>query len=585
MRRTRHKWADRLLPADDNLEDAAPKDKLVGSILSWVATVMQIFLFLPWYFTPIKSKAYVAAWKSHYYIPHLMLLAVFAPGSPLVIGVVWYIGIFTGWRGVMAFVYSMTAVIDGLAGTDYLRQTKIAKQEQQIEAARQQIDPSDVPDDKFLIPDSGMQRFDADEPVAWLDKSESVIAFGKTQRGKSSNIKTLAAQLDYSTDTAVVAHGSRDDYTRFFADQLGLDVETLNIKNGSARWNLFKEVPPNTPEWERELIFEDIARVLIPKSDEENPHFPDSARLILDALMQIIYDSDAPEYADPDHSDLYSIVFDFDRDRSKHDSKAEEIKSVLQDKGHHAAADKIRPGQKGDAWGTVTRQLRRNLKGDFRKTGSFSFREYFENPRGRVVSVESAEDLKAGKEMYSAMLDRANKQAMGDDSGTTTYFVYDEITKIGAISNLTDLATRGLKQGSRMIVGVQTLPQLVEIYGEQGAETVVDNMGQVLAFQSTSDTAEYIQRRLGDVTEVTESVSRGTKGSLSRTQSEVRRSPVEESTIAGLDPGESIVIGPGSEWWHVHWQHPDQAIPRMARERGSVSTAQSAPARSSSTAD
>jgi type IV secretory pathway TraG/TraD family ATPase VirD4 len=387
---------------------------------------------------------------------------------------------------------------------------------------------------------------------------------GTTQRGKTSAIKTLAAQLRYNRDTAVVAHDSNDDYTQYFADQLGTEVLSLNRDGGDVKWNLFREVPENATEAEAEMLFESIARGLIPQSEKSQPYFIDSARNIFVGLCMILWTSKE----NPDHADLYSIIFDLDPE-SDYESKGEQVKQLLKDNGHPTAAEGIKPGEKGDTYSTLTTQLKKQLKGDFRKSGKFSFREYYENPGGSVVSVESPESLNTCKEMYGVLLDRASQTAL--DISTSSYFVLDEIGKLGVISSLDDLAARGLKQRSRLIVGVQSVDAMLKVYNEDLAQTILGNMTQMISFESkTSKTTQYIQDRLGKRTEIQQSRSVG-GGSLgeSRTESEVRRAPIESSVIESMPQGVGIVSGP-NDWWYLRWMHPDEAVPMMAESRGSV---------------
>jgi type IV secretory pathway TraG/TraD family ATPase VirD4 len=567
LRRARHWWSNLAVPDDDDV-DAEPKDELIGVAISIIGTLLQVLLLTPWYMTKRDNKLYVAFWKSHYYIPHLFVLALLFPTSPvlnLIFGII--VGNILGRLGI-AFSMAATHAVDGYLGTDFVRQTREMYGERQIEAERSQMDASDAPDSKFVCPDGGLSDFDADEPVATLDKNRTVMAFGVTQSGKTSNIKTLISQLQYDNTTAVVAHGSGNDYTQFYRDKVGVEVDTINLRGGSVRWNLFREIPPDMPEWEVETVCDSIAYTLIPKSDKENPHFPESARIVLSAILQVLH----REHDDPHHGHLHDLIMEFDRQDSDYDSKPEAVKEWLNSHGENGAANKIQPGEKGDAWGTLHRNMKQNLKGDFAKPGEFSFREYMRNPNGRIVSIETDEEVDVGREMISVALDRANKQAFDENLGTTTYFIYDELAKIGHIGNLLDLTVRGLKQGSRMICGVQTKKQLDDVYGEDTADAICENMRQYLCFQAGASTAEFIQGELGETDEVTESVSRGSGGDLSRTQSETRRCPIPSSTLSSLDTkqGECVVIDSNKNYWQLYWMHPDQAVPKMLKERGSV---------------
>lgn len=564
IRRMYRTWGERLAPHDKQDSDDADDLKMKG--LAAVFGSLQLISLLPWYCSSRDDKKYIAVWKAHYYLPHWIISSFLYPPVGAVFAS--YISISLALRIGILGPMEMLRLIDGWFGTTFFRQAQQNMQEHVIEQQRQNNDPSDVPDDKFLVPDTEMIDFDAPEPVAWLGKNESTLVFGKSQRGKTSGIKTLAAQLDYRTDTAVIAHGSRDDYTRYFEDELGLETISISKFDSDVVWNMFGEVPPDATPGQAEEIFDKTVETLLPSRGLENNHFSENARNIVVACCMILWE----KRDDPDHADLYNLLLG-DVDKDKYDNLGDKIKTLLEKNGYPDVAQSIRPGEKGDTFQTVTRQIRKNMKGSFKESGDFSFREYFENPRGRVVSVETGEELKRGAEMFASMLDRANAQALDDYSGTTSYFIYDELSKLGPIENLSDLASRGLKQGVRVIIGVQTMHQFKVVYDKKGpgSETlgIANNFGQSISYQAGKETADWIQGELGEETQITESVSRGSGAELSRTQSETQRFPIDSSTITGLDKGTSVVLGPEGQWWVVDWLHPDKAVPRMKQERGS----------------
>jgi len=250
------------------------------------------------------------------------------------------------------------------------------------------------------------------------------------------------------------------------------------------------------------------------------------------------------------------------------------VQELLEINNEGTLASYIRPGEKGDVFGTVARHLRQNLKGSFKEEGDFSFREYFADPRGRVVSIETPEELKRSREMFAALMDRANSQALDSDSSTRKYFIYDELGKPGPIANLDDLSSRGLKQGVRLILGIQTMPQLIGNYGQTRQNPaltptagITNNIGQIVCYKVGQKSGEWVQGRLGERDEVQRSQTRGME-SRSVTEQEVRRYPVSTGTIDQLEKGKSLIVGESGQWWISQWQHPDTAIARMADQRG-----------------
>ena len=80
-----------------------------------------------------------------------------------------------------------------------------------------------------------------------------------------------------------------------------------------------------------------------------------------------------------------------------------------------------------------------------------------------------------------------------------TWFVLDELPRLGRIGSLVTLLTNGSKHGSAVIGGIQTISQIRETYGREQAQTILSTLGTWLTLRVTdTETADYMSRALGD---------------------------------------------------------------------------------------
>ncbi|EIM31118.1 type IV secretory pathway, VirD4 component [Microvirga lotononidis] len=86
------------------------------------------------------------------------------------------------------------------------------------------------------------------------------------------------------------------------------------------------------------------------------------------------------------------------------------------------------------------------------------------------------------------------------DDAPPVWIVIDEMDSLGALGRFRDAVSRLRKKGVRILVGVQSRTQLVELYGEAGADTVLASLSnRVIMRASDHRLAEWSSKTLGDV--------------------------------------------------------------------------------------
>lgn len=133
---------------------------------------------------------------------------------------------------------------------------------------------------------------------------------------------------------------------------------------------------------------------------------------------------------------------------------------------------------------------------------SWSLRDWSENGEGWLWMpyVDSAsEATRSLRRTWLDVLVRGIFDQVPDD-GRRTWLILDELHSHGQLDILTAAVARGRKYGLRVVLGYQTASQLREVYGKDGAESIMGCTGHTLILRSPDpDTADRLSRQIGDV--------------------------------------------------------------------------------------
>lgn len=121
--------------------------------------------------------------------------------------------------------------------------------------------------------------------------------------------------------------------------------------------------------------------------------------------------------------------------------------------------------------------------------------------------------------------------------------VLDEAANIAPLRDLDTLASTAASHGIQLVSIFQDLSQVYARYGD-GTQTVVNNHRGKIILSGISDTStlEYASRLLGDEEVLQSSVTRGTRGAQSTTQSTSMRSIAPANVLRSIRPGEGILV-------------------------------------------
>ncbi|MDZ4323120.1 MAG: type IV secretion system DNA-binding domain-containing protein, partial [Alphaproteobacteria bacterium] len=137
----------------------------------------------------------------------------------------------------------------------------------------------------------------------------------------------------------------------------------------------------------------------------------------------------------------------------------------------------------------------------------FSIRNWVmnEQQKGVIFITARSDQRQTLKPLISAWVDMAINALMvlPEDYTRRLWFIIDELAALQKLPSLQMGLAEGRKYGGCFLVGFQSKPQLEEIYGRQGAESMLDLFNTKIFFRCTEpSTQTWISKVLGDKEEI-----------------------------------------------------------------------------------
>jgi len=203
----------------------------------------------------------------------------------------------------------------------------------------------------------------------------------------------------------------------------------------------------------------------------------------------------------------------------------EELQPILAGTEAASMLDKGADKMFGGARGIMNVQLRGfdQLNPDAGADG-FSIRKLVRDGRGWLFLPYLDSQRKYLKNLLASWADIAILAAMEKESKDRKFFVLDEFDSLGRIGSVRDdLLSKGRKYGAVALIGVQTLSQIRDRYGKDGAGAIMGNCSTWVAFKTPDvEMGEEISRRIGEqeIERKVESSSAGKTRGKNRTANE-----------------------------------------------------------------
>lgn len=261
-------------------------------------------------------------------------------------------------------------------------------------------------------------------------------------------------------------------------------------------------------------------------------------------------------------------------------ASVEELQPILAGTEAASMLDKGADKMFGGARGIMNVQLRGfdQLDPDAGKDG-FSIRKLVRDSHGWLFLPYLDSQRKYLKNLIASWADIAILAGMEKESRDRKFFVLDEFDSLGRIGSVRDdLLSKGRKYGAVALIGVQTLSQIRDRYGKDGAGAIMGNCSTWVAFKTPDvEMGEEISRRIGEqeIERRVESTSAGKTRGKNRTANEgqstqtqiVKSRLVMPEEIRQLANCEGFLMSAEGQVCPIHLDYP---AARAARAEGFI---------------
>lgn len=134
--------------------------------------------------------------------------------------------------------------------------------------------------------------------------------------------------------------------------------------------------------------------------------------------------------------------------------------------------------------------------------GTFSIKAWIHNkPAGQWLFIEYRDNqLKANRSLLAAWMDLAINEtlSLAESAAKPTWFIADEFDSLGQVSGARAALTKLRRYAGRVVLGVQSVAQLRDTYGREGAQVLLSCLSNKLVLRAGDpDTAEWCCKALG----------------------------------------------------------------------------------------
>lgn len=342
---------------------------------------------------------------------------------------------------------------------------------------------------------------------------------GSTGSGKSVAITNLIDHLEARGDIALVVDSGGEFASRYYKE--GRDHIINPFDDRCAPWSPTAEM---TGPWDAEAL----AKSMIPDGVGDSKEWNGYAQTLVTSVLRRLVDKNQLSIKDL----LYYVQA----------ASIDELTPLLA--GTPAAAQLV----SDKTFGSI-RTIAANYLATYAylsdNDNPFSVSKFIRAEKPGMLFLTYRDDqLDSLRNMISCALDVAARTilALPANSERRVWLIIDEFASIGKVQSIEAVATKARKMGGCLLLGLQSVSQLQDRYGEKAAQTILSCLSSWLVLRcSDAETSEYVSKYIGD-TEISrmtrsESTSDTGGGSDSRNeQIQTQRAvmPVELQRLANL---------------------------------------------------
>jgi len=354
---------------------------------------------------------------------------------------------------------------------------------------------------------------------------------GAPGTGKTQTILKILLKARERGERAIVLDAGGDIMAKLFKPG---DVILNPLDARSAHWSPFAEMTSAAEA-------EEIAKRIVPEGTGGEKEWNSYARVLVASVMRRLWDENRRTNRDFIQSMIYDspatlaqLVAGLPAQRLFEDGAERMLSSILAIASTHVAAFA-------------------NLQLDAPSEGYFSIREHVHDEKNKswiwipYKSSTAATSASLRRALIETTISAALDMEPNDER--RAWLVMDELASNGQLSTLPEAAARGRKYGLSLILGMQSISQIVALYGHEGAKSIMACAGTWLILRvPDAETADAMSRTVGERqivrTVANEGFSDGKKSEGTSEQWSIERA-VLPSEIQRLPDLHGFLILPG----------------------------------------
>ena len=324
------------------------------------------------------------------------------------------------------------------------------------------------------------------------------MVVGSTGSGKSVAITNIMDQIEARGDIALVVDSGGEFSSRYYRPERDALINPFDTR--CAPWS-------PTAELEGPWDAESLAKSMVPDGTGDSKEWNSYAQTLVTAVLRKLSETKNLSI----RSLLYYVQV----------APIEELAPLL--KGTAAAAQMSSDKTFGSIRTIATNYLATySYLKDSDKP--FSVANFIRkgNP-GFLFFTYRDDQLDSLRNMISCALDIAARTilALPANKERRVWLIIDEFASIGKVQSIEAVATKARKMGGCLLLGLQSISQLKDRYGDNTAQTILSCLSSWLILRvSDADTSEYISKYIGEreISRMTRGTSKAAENSTSKNQ-------------------------------------------------------------------
>lgn len=325
--------------------------------------------------------------------------------------------------------------------------------------------------------------------------SKHSLFIGGTGCGKTTLFYHFISQIRSrmtSDDVMIIFDSKGDFYSKFGNDRDYVLGNSSQYSSRSVKWNIFREIlADGFKEKDYLLNIQEICNSFFAEriQKSQNTFFPHAAADLLSAIITtLIRDSLGSKEImnETFYNDTLRVILD--------GSTVEDLINNIESYSDLISVVSYINGEGSQTQGVLSEMysvVKEIFIGVFSERGAFSIRDFVRSKGGKTLFIEY--DLSIGSilsPIYSLLFDLALKEALGQSSNRkgNVYLICDEFRLLPNLKHIDDGVNFGRSLGVKVFAGLQSINQLIEVYGEARGKNIAAGFSSVYAFRA-NDTA------------------------------------------------------------------------------------------------